>query len=155
MMKKVFVSGAFNVLHAGHIQFFNEARALGDYLIVSFPPADLLWTLYDRKSMLEDDDKQALLESLSMVDEVVLSTDEDVELSFRSIFTALKPDILAVTEDDQYKEAKSRLCNETGAQFIILKKTLPGGVLHPVQKCWIESRLQHTCRYGWILLVVG
>ena len=42
-MKKVFVSGAFNVLHAGHIRFFEDARALGNYLIVSYPPADLLW----------------------------------------------------------------------------------------------------------------
>ena len=48
-MKKVFVSGAFNVLHAGHILFFEQARALGDYLVVSYPNADLLWRLYDKK----------------------------------------------------------------------------------------------------------
>ena len=75
-MTKVFVSGAFNVLHAGHIQFFKDARALGDYLIVSFPPADLLWNLYNKKSVLEDADKLALLRSISYIDEVVLSTDE-------------------------------------------------------------------------------
>ncbi|MBR5879883.1 MAG: adenylyltransferase/cytidyltransferase family protein, partial [Akkermansia sp.] len=77
-MKKVFVSGAFNVLHAGHIRFFTDARALGDYLVVSYPPADLLWRIYDKKSVLEDADKLAVISALSMVDEVVLSTDEDV-----------------------------------------------------------------------------
>ena len=66
-MKKVFVSGSFNVLHAGHIRFFRDASALGDYLIVSFPPADLLWKLYDKKSLLDDADKMALLRSLQMV----------------------------------------------------------------------------------------
>lgn len=34
-MKKVFVSGCYDILHAGHLQFFEEARALGDYLIVT------------------------------------------------------------------------------------------------------------------------
>lgn len=126
-MKKVFVSGAFNVLHAGHIRFFNDARALGDYLIVSFPPADLLWKLYDKKSMLEDDDKMALLQSLRMIDEVVLSTDEEVEVSFRSAFHALRPDVLAVTTDDQYMDAKRKLCEECGAEFVVLEKTPPAG----------------------------
>ena len=63
-MKKVFVSGSFNVLHAGHLQFFREARALGDSLVVSFPPADLLWNVYGKKSVLEDVDKMELLSSL-------------------------------------------------------------------------------------------
>ncbi len=124
-MKTVFVSGSFNFLHAGHIQFFNDARALGDRLVVSFPPADLLWSLYDRKSALGDDDKMTLLSSLSMVDDVVLSTDDDLELSFRSAFLQVKPDILAVTEDDHYKAAKEAFCREQGAEFVVLKKTLP------------------------------
>ena len=126
-MTKVFVSGAFNVLHAGHIQFFKDARALGDYLIVSFPPADLLWNLYNKKSVLEDADKLALLRSISYIDEVVLSTDEDAEQSFRSAFLELKPDILAVTTDDLYVEAKQRLCDEVGARLVVLEKTLPEG----------------------------
>ena len=126
-MKKVFVSGSFNVLHAGHIRFFRDASALGDYLIVSFPPADLLWKLYDKKSLLDDADKLALLRSLQMVDEVILSTDDDVELSFRSAFLASKPDILAVTTDDLYKDAKKRLCDEHGVEFVVLEKTQPEG----------------------------
>lgn len=126
-MKKVFVSGAFNVLHAGHIQFFREARELGDYLIVSFPPADLLWQLYDKKSVLEDSDKLALLHSIDMIDEVVLSLDADKELSFKSAFLQCKPDVLAVTTDDLYMDAKRRLCAETGAEFVVLEKTAPEG----------------------------
>lgn len=124
-MKRVFVSGAFNILHAGHVQFLKDARALGDWLIVSFPPEDLLWRLYGKKSVLGDDDKIALLNALSMVDEVVLSLDEDPDLSFRSVFLEKKPDVLAVTTDDRYQAAKSRLCAEIGAQFVILEKTPP------------------------------
>ena len=124
-MRKVLVSGAFNVLHSGHIRFFEDARALGDYLIVTFPPADLLWRLYGKKSVLGDDDKVDVLRSLSMVDEVVLSTDEDRDLSFRSVFLECRPDVLAVTTDDLYREAKRALCEECGAEFVVLEKTPP------------------------------
>ncbi len=139
-MKKVFVSGSFNVLHAGHIRFFTDARALGDYLVVSFPPADLLWKLYEKKSVLEDFDKMALLSSLEMVDEVVLSTDDDVELSFLSAFRKVKPDVLAVTTDDRYMAAKKRLCEQVGAQFVVLDKTLPEG--HSTSSSEVVSRIK-------------
>ncbi len=124
-MKKVFVSGAFSVVHAGHIRFLRDARALGDYLIVSFPPADMLWRIYGRKSVLRDEDKIELLESLDMVNEVHLSTDEDEAVSFSSIFRKLRPDVLAVTTDDHYMVAKKRLCAEVGAEFVVLEKTAP------------------------------
>ena len=36
-MAKVFVSGCYDILHAGHLQFFEEARALGDHLTAHTP----------------------------------------------------------------------------------------------------------------------
>lgn len=141
-MKKVFVSGAFNVLHAGHIRFFEDARALGDYLIVSFPPAALLWKLYDRKSLLPDADKEALISSLRMVDEVCPSTDEDPELSFASAFLASGANVLAVTTDDMYKEAKSRFCAEHGAEFVVMEKTAPAGAGDPTSATKVLDRMK-------------
>lgn len=126
-MKKIFVSGAFHVLHAGHVKFFQDARALGDYLIVSYPPSDLLWRLYGRKSLLDDADKLAVISSLEQVDEVVLSTDENAALSFETAFLQAKPDVLAVTTDDRYKEEKRRFCAEHGVEFVVLEKAAPEG----------------------------
>ena len=125
--RKVFISGAFSVVHAGHLQFMREARALGDYLIVSFPSEELLWNLYGRKSVLRDADKMALLSALDMVDEVVFSTDSDVDVSFRSVFEKMRPAVLAVTTDDRYMDAKRSLCAEVGAEFVVLEKTAPSG----------------------------
>ena len=127
-MKKVFVSGAFNVLHAGHIRFLSDAKALGDYLIVSFPPAELLWKLYDRKSVLDDADKLAVIGALDSVDEVVLSTDDDAVLSFRSAVEQTKPDILAVTTDDRFLDAKRAFCAEQGIELVVMEKSLPDNV---------------------------
>ncbi len=72
-MKKVFVSGCYDILHAGHLQFFEEARALGDYLIVSFASAEVLWHHKRRKPSIPDEHKMALLKGLRMVDEVIIS----------------------------------------------------------------------------------
>jgi len=42
-VKKVFVSGCYDIIHGGHVQFFEEARALGDHLTVSFASSEVLW----------------------------------------------------------------------------------------------------------------
>ena len=124
-MTRVFVSGCYDILHAGHIQFFREARALGGHLTVSFASADVLWLHKHRRSSLPDDHKRALLASLDMVDEVVVGVGHDEGLDFKADFLRLQPDILAVTEDDKYGPLKRELCAQVGAQYVILPKTPP------------------------------
>ena len=124
-MIKVFVSGYYDIVHAGHLQFFREARALGDHLIVSFASADVLWRERQRRSSLPDDHKLALLASLDSVDDVVIGTGMEEGLEFKDHFLSLRPQILAVTEDDKYSTAKRALCEQVGAQYVILPKTPP------------------------------
>lgn len=124
-MIRVFVSGCYDILHAGHVQFFREAKALGDHLTVSFASADVLWRHKQRRSSLPDDHKRALLAALDMVDEVIVSHGTELGLDFREDFLRLRPDILAVTEDDRYSELKRALCAEVGARYVVLPKTPP------------------------------
>jgi len=124
-MKTVFVSGCYDILHAGHVQFFREARSLGDRLIVCFASTDVLWIHKGRRSSLPDDHKKVLLESLNMVDEVVMGEGGKLGLDFEEHFLRLKPDILAVTTDDHYGDAKKDLCTQIGAEYTVLGKTPP------------------------------
>jgi cytidyltransferase-like protein len=124
-MTRVFVSGCYDIVHAGHLQFFREARALGDHLTVSFASADVLWIHKQRRSSLPDDHKRALLEGLKMVDEVVVGDCHEEGLDFREHFLRLKPAILAVTEDDKYGPLKRALCDQVGAKYVLLPKTPP------------------------------
>ena len=124
-MTRVFVSGCYDILHAGHLQFFREARALGDHLTVSFASAEVLWLHKQRRSSLPDDHKHALLSGLTMVDQVVIGNSLHEGLDFRDHFLALKPDVLAVTEDDKYGAMKRALCAEVGARYVVLPKTPP------------------------------
>ncbi len=59
-MKKVFVSGCYDILHAGHIQFFTEAKALGDHLTVCFASDKVLWAHKRRRSSIPEDHKKAV-----------------------------------------------------------------------------------------------
>ena len=124
-MQTVFVSGCYDILHAGHIQFFSEVRALGDRLVVSFASDDVLLAHKERASSLPEDHKKALIESLRMVDEVVIGRGHTLGLDFKDDFLRIKPAILAVTEDDKYATVKRALCAEVGAQYVVLPKTPP------------------------------
>ena len=123
--KKVFVSGCYDILHGGHIEFFRQAKSLGDYLIVCFA-SDAVYEKYKgRKSALPEKHKKYLLENVSVIDEVVMGENlDDPIFDFKDIFIKLKPDILVSTEDDRNADKKREFCKEHGAVYMQLKKEL-------------------------------
>ncbi len=125
-MKKVFISGCYDIIHGGHVEFFSQARALGDYLIVSIAGDNALLKHKGRRPSVPVLHKKRLIENLSMVDEVIISdeTEGELGLNFYQQFLEIKPDILAVTDDDQYEEPKRKLCSQVGAEYVRLPKTL-------------------------------
>jgi cytidyltransferase-like protein len=124
-MIRVFVSGCYDILHAGHVQFFREARALGDHLTVCFASNDVLWHHKQRRSSLPDEHKRALIAALEMVDEVVIGTGTEEGIDFKEHFLRLRPSILAVTDDDKYGPLKRALCAEVEAKYVVMPKTPP------------------------------
>jgi len=155
-MKKVFVSGCYDILHAGHLQFFEEARALGDYLIVSFASAEVLWHHKRRKPSIPDDHKRALLQGLRMIDEVIVTQGHKEGLDFEEDFLRIRPDFLIVTEDDKYGAVKHELCTRIGARYTVLPKTPPR--FEPVSTSsivrWVQAPTEAPLRVdfagGWL-----
>ena len=155
-MKKIFVSGCYDILHAGHLQFFEEARALGDHLTVSFASSDVLWVHKRRKPSIPDEHKLALLQGLRMVDEVVVGHGLEEGIDFREDFLRIRPDVLIVTEDDKYGGLKRALCEETGAEYKVLPKTPPK--FEPVSTSsivrWVQAPTEAPLRVdfagGWL-----
>lgn len=124
-MKKVFVSGCYDILHGGHIEFFNQAKSLGNYLVVCYASDASLELHKHKKTSIPENHKRKILESLRMVDEVVMGDYlDELGMDFKEHFLRIKPDILAVTEDDKYAEQKTALCKQIGAKYIVLPKTL-------------------------------
>ncbi len=155
-MKKVFVSGCYDILHGGHLQFFEEARALGDHLTVSFASAEVLWIHKRRKPSIPDEHKKALLEGMRVVDSVVVGDSHEEGLDFKEHFLRIRPDVLAVTEDDHYEALKRDLCEQVGARYVVLPKTPPR--FAPVSTSsivrWVQAPTEAPLRVdfagGWL-----
>lgn len=59
---KVFVSGCYDILHGGHLEFWSQARALGTYLIVSFASDEVLAAhKSNRRSSIPTEHKRQLI----------------------------------------------------------------------------------------------
>jgi cytidyltransferase-like protein len=76
-MKIAFISGYFNPLHGGHLDLVEGAAALGDRLIV-IVNNDKQQMLKKGKIILNEQNRVRLMKALRLVDEVVLSIDEDL-----------------------------------------------------------------------------
>jgi cytidyltransferase-like protein len=124
-MIRVFVSGCYDIIHAGHLQFFHEARSLGDHLTVCFASKEVLWLHKRRNSSLPDEHKLAVLSRLEPVDDVVVGHGLEEGLDFREHFLRVRPHILAVTVDDHFEGLKRALCEQTGTHYVVLPKTPP------------------------------
>ncbi len=76
-MKRVIISGYFNPLHGGHIDYIESAAELGDKLIVVVNN-DVAQLIKKGKIILDERNRVRLVGALKHVDEVILSIDEDL-----------------------------------------------------------------------------
>ena len=74
--KGVIVSGYFNPLHVGHLEYFKKAKILGDHLIV-IVNNDFQRKLKGSKIFMNQEERVEIILSLRLVDKVVLSIDTD------------------------------------------------------------------------------
>lgn len=87
----VFTNGCFAALHAGHVASLQEARALGDMLIVGCNSAESIRRIKGERPIIPDAERLQLLAALSCVDGVLLF-DEDTP---HRMLETIRPDILA------------------------------------------------------------
>ena len=91
-MKKtgVIVSGYFNPLHRGHIEYFHNAKQFADKLIV-IVNNDFQRKLKGSKSFMNEDERLLIIKELKIVDFSYLSIDKtrDVSMTIRKIFKDL------------------------------------------------------------------
>ncbi len=89
--KVVFTNGVFDILHRGHVEYLNAAKARGDVLIVGLNTDSSVRRIKgDKKPIVPEDDRAFLLSQLNAVDYVCLF-DEDTP---QRIISHVLPDIL-------------------------------------------------------------
>ena len=70
-MKKVITYGTFDLLHYGHINLLQRAKALGDYLIVALSTDEFNWESKHKKCYFTYEQRKQLLEAIRYVDLVI------------------------------------------------------------------------------------
>ena len=121
-MKKVITFGVFDYFHLGHLRLFQNARALGDYLIVAVQAEEsILKYKPQAKIFYSTQQRVELISSLKYVDEVVIyhNVDEDVQ--------TFHFDIFAIGEDQTHSGFAKAVdyCNQNNKQVVRMKRT-PG-----------------------------
>ena len=100
-MKVVAVSGYFDPIHVGHLEYLKMAKSLGDKLVVIIN-SDYQASLKKGKSFMPEHDRLEIVQALRCVDEVFLSIDKDKSVC--KSLEHLKPDIFANGGDRSLEE---------------------------------------------------
>ena len=115
-MKKVCISGYFDPLHVGHLEYINKAKELGDYLVV-IVNNNFQCKLKKGKFFMDEKDRVEIVKNLKSVDEVFLSIDKDKTVS--KSLEKLKPSVFANGGDRKnYEIPESKICKKYGIEII-------------------------------------
>jgi D-beta-D-heptose 7-phosphate kinase/D-beta-D-heptose 1-phosphate adenosyltransferase len=115
-MKRVAVSGYFDPIHIGHLEYLKLAKELGDKLVVIVNNNDQC-ILKKGKPFMDELDRVEIVKSLKMVDEVFLSIDKDKTVC--ASLEEIKPDIFANGGDRSTGEIpESSICKKYNIEMI-------------------------------------
>lgn len=121
--KIVFTNGCFDLLHPGHIHLLEEAKALGNRLIVGLnSDASVKRLKGPRRPILPESDRLVLLKALSCVDLVVIF-DEDTPVK---LIEALRPDILVKGSDYRLEQVVGREIVESYGGRVAIVELMEG-----------------------------
>ena len=92
----VFTNGVFDLLHPGHIRYLQQARAMGDALVVGVNSDRSVRVLKGpQRPVTPEDERVEMLEALACVDAAVIF-DEDTPYA---LIAAIQPDVLVKGAD--------------------------------------------------------
>ena len=116
---KVFVSGCYDLLHSGHVEFFRQAAAYGDLYVGIGSDATILEYKH-HKTVYSEQERLFMVKSIRYVKDAFINEGHGV-MDFVPTVEALKPDVFVVNEDGSSEE-KERFCAERGIRYVVLDR---------------------------------
>jgi len=99
-MKKVMAQGTFDILHPGHLYYFEESAKLGEKLVVVIARDS---RVKNRKNLCFDEEERKLMvQSLETVDKAILGSEDDVYSTVETV----NPDVITLGYDQGHSEEK-------------------------------------------------
>lgn len=117
--KKVFVSGCYDLLHSGHVEFFRQAAEYGD-LYVGIGSDKTILHYKNHKTVYSEQERLFMVKSIRYVKEAYINAGDGI-MDFVPTLDLVMPDILVVNSDGG-NDDKRRLCEERGIEYVVLER---------------------------------
>ena len=124
-MKKVFVSGCYDLLHSGHVEFFRQASQYGD-LYVGIGSDQTILGYKHHKTFYPEQERLFMVKSIKYVKDAYINAGGGI-MDFVPTIDIVKPDIFVVNADGS-SEAKRQFCQERGIEYVVLQRTPADGL---------------------------
>lgn len=121
-MKKVITVGVYDYFHIGHLRLFENAKSLGEYLIVAVQDGEcILKTKPNAKVLYTTEQRMDIVRALRVVDEVIIYQDVD------RLLPEIDFDIFAIGGDQIHEgfQRAVKWCEKNGKKVVRLPRT-PG-----------------------------
>lgn len=123
--KKAFVSGCFDMLHSGHVEFLQRAAELGE-LYVAIGADRTVFGLKGRQPVNTEDERRFMVENVACVHKAFVSRGTGM-MDFLEELKEVRPEVFVVNEDGN-TPAKRKLCDAMGIDYVVLKRLPHGGL---------------------------
>jgi D-beta-D-heptose 7-phosphate kinase/D-beta-D-heptose 1-phosphate adenosyltransferase len=114
----VFTNGCFDVLHLGHVRYLEEAKALGDVLVVGVNSDSSVRKLKGpKRPILPEQERTEILSGLGCVDYITIFNEADP----LKLITSLKPNLLVKGGDWTREQIVGReVVERSGGELVII-----------------------------------
>jgi cytidyltransferase-like protein len=148
--RRAFVSGCFDMLHSGHVEFLQRAAAYGE-LHVAIGADRTVFALKGREPVNTEDERRFMVENVACVHHAFVSRGSGM-LDFVEELKEIQPQTFVVNEDGN-TPAKRKLCETLGIAYVVLQR-LPHGGLTPRSTTALRQVQQMPYRIdlcgGWL-----
>ena len=137
-LRIVLAGGVFDIIHPGHIYTLKAAKALGDILAVVVATDNTAVKMKKRKPLHSQEQRQELVNSLSMVDVCLVGQEDDM---FKTV-NRVRPQIIALGYDQVHQEKFIREgCERIKLEASVarLESPIPDSSSSKIQKEYGES----------------
>lgn len=126
-MKKVLVTGVFDVLHKEHIVFLQKAKKLGDALIVGIESDIRVKQIKGpERPVFSQQERKARLEDLQIADKVFVLPEQFSKPSdHEALIAKIQPDYFAVSSHTQHLDKKRKIVEKYGGKLVVVHEHNP------------------------------
>lgn len=142
----VFTNGCFDILHIGHVKYLEEAKRLGDILVLGLnSDASVQAIKGPLRPVVPEDERAYLLASLKVVDYVTIF-DEDTPLA---LIEDVEPDILVKGGDwSRDTVVGGEAVERGGGRVVIIPQFSGTGADHPASTTGVIERIINAYKKG-------